>query len=327
MKNKNMMGFTLVELMITVAIIGILSALAIPAYKNYVARSQISEGLNLADGAKSLVAEYYANHGSFADGATLGFNGYTGKYVTQTEIDSNGNIISTFGAQANSVLNGKTVSLNPKVEATGNVSWECSSNLESQYLPNSCTHLEAKTPEELAFQGTFSFGVAGRPVNFTNGVITSQGVSSTPSSFDADGTMHFTIRGGYLVSVSPTGTTTLVSPSTPNLSTITYTPSQTGYNFSAQTNTVTNTDTQEVVVLSKPVLYSTISSYADISDSISALSSAYTQAVSAPNSSNISAYQSALTQLANSIKQVKTDNGGKYPDDWSSDFINQYSKY
>ncbi|MEO7200362.1 MAG: prepilin-type N-terminal cleavage/methylation domain-containing protein, partial [Dokdonella sp.] len=62
---KMQKGFTLIELMIVVAIIAILAAIAIPAYQDYLVRSQVSEGATLSDGAKTAVAEYYANHGKF----------------------------------------------------------------------------------------------------------------------------------------------------------------------------------------------------------------------------------------------------------------------
>ncbi|VDY05994.1 protein of unknown function [Thiomonas sp. Bio17B3] len=65
MKKQLQQGFTLIELMIVVAIIGILAAIAIPAYQDYTIRAQVSEGLSLADGAKTALAEYYTNTGAF----------------------------------------------------------------------------------------------------------------------------------------------------------------------------------------------------------------------------------------------------------------------
>ncbi|MCW5155901.1 pilin, partial [Burkholderia cenocepacia] len=108
-KAKAQKGFTLIELMITVAIVGILAAVALPAYQDYTIRAQVAEGLSLADGAKVVVAEYQDHHGSLpADGTAAGYSVSTGKYVTGTAI-ANGIITATFGWAANSNLANATI--------------------------------------------------------------------------------------------------------------------------------------------------------------------------------------------------------------------------
>ena len=121
-------GFTLIELMIVVAIIGILAAIAIPAYQDYTIRSQITEGLNLASDLKAGVAEWYAQEGEWpADETSLGVANATdksGKYVTQIAV-ADGTITITFGGQANANIDGETLSLKPLVSANDAVVWVC----------------------------------------------------------------------------------------------------------------------------------------------------------------------------------------------------------
>src|SRR5437660_5477791 len=99
-------GFTLIELMIVVAIIGILAAIAIPAYQDYTIRAQVTEGLNLASSVKASVGEYFANNGTWPVGLVgaspaLGFvNNPSGKYVTKVDV-ATGTIVITYGGQAN----------------------------------------------------------------------------------------------------------------------------------------------------------------------------------------------------------------------------------
>src|SRR5579871_4733258 len=95
-------GFTLIELMIVVAIIGILAAIAIPAYQDYTIRSQVTEGLNLAGAVKTSVAEFYANNGAWPVGLVgnapaLGYTNLpSGKYVASVDV-ATGTIIITYG--------------------------------------------------------------------------------------------------------------------------------------------------------------------------------------------------------------------------------------
>jgi type IV pilus assembly protein PilA len=126
---KTQQGFTLIELMIVVAIIGILAAIAIPAYQDYTVRAQVTEGLNLASDLKAAVGESFANDGVWpVDNAAVGLvDPKFGKYVSDVSI-SNGTITITFdGPQANqdAFANGNLLSIRPTVSDNGDVIWTC----------------------------------------------------------------------------------------------------------------------------------------------------------------------------------------------------------
>jgi type IV pilus assembly protein PilA len=138
-------GFTLIELMIVVAIIAILAAIAIPAYQNYLIRSQVSEGAVLTDGAKTAVAEYYSNSGNLPNSnASVGLASpisISGKYVESVTV-TGGKIIAVFGKQSNVAISAKEFALSP-VTGTGSIAWSCSqagngNAVDAKYLPSSC---------------------------------------------------------------------------------------------------------------------------------------------------------------------------------------------
>jgi len=146
-KAKAQKGFTLIELMITVAIVGILAAVALPAYQDYTIRAQFTEGMALADGAKSNVIEYHANKGELpGDGTEAAYSGASGKFVTGVEIGDAGKIVATFGGDANKNLTGKTVTLTPKESGSGNLVWACASDADAKYVPSSCRDVAGATP-------------------------------------------------------------------------------------------------------------------------------------------------------------------------------------
>ncbi|HGG9754591.1 TPA: pilin [Neisseria meningitidis] len=121
-------GFTLIELMIVIAIVGILAAVALPAYQDYTARAQVSEAILLAEGQKSAVTEYYLNHGEWpGNNTSAGVATSTdikGKYVAGVKVEKGVITATMASSNVNNEIKGKKLSLWAKRQ-NGSVKWFC----------------------------------------------------------------------------------------------------------------------------------------------------------------------------------------------------------
>ena len=152
-------GFTLIELMIVVAIIGILAAIAIPAYQDYTIRAQVSEGSSLIGGLETAFDEYYANTGSataITSNTVLGITSpISGTYVSGVTTDKN-QITVTYGANANAKIKSGTVVWTAYASANGDITWMCNDGTTTVATLAANAGLAAVNGGEGAANGTIS---------------------------------------------------------------------------------------------------------------------------------------------------------------------------
>ena len=140
--NKLQRGFTLIELMIVVAIIGILAAVAIPAYQDYIARAQVSEAVELGAGGKTPLAEYYNDKGIWPSKASDVMGNLSGKYVSMITLMGDTNTIGTVSIEArmkDSGVNSAITSLTLVITSSDAKQWSCTGGtLGLKHRPASC---------------------------------------------------------------------------------------------------------------------------------------------------------------------------------------------
>lgn len=139
-------GFTLIELMITVAIIGILASIAMFAYQDYIIRSQVTEGLTLVSGPQLALAEWSSSHPGFPSSGNPGNNtslglaqpgSIAGNYVASVSVENGGVIDLVYGNKANTAISGtaKKCTLSPVTSSPGAIRWQAACGFPDRYLP------------------------------------------------------------------------------------------------------------------------------------------------------------------------------------------------
>ncbi len=140
--NKNQQGYTLIELMIVLAVVGILASIAIPAYQDYTIRAQISEGIVLAAGARAALQDYFYDSGDWPNNnvkaGIANQNDIEGKYVKSVRVKDN-EIIIMYGHDAHNIIFNKKITMTAQ-EIFGVIRWVCASSgaIPERHLPHGC---------------------------------------------------------------------------------------------------------------------------------------------------------------------------------------------